>query len=68
MTSAVIVLVCMGLLLGLVIGVVAHLFGAEPDAKLEAVEELLPGANCGGCGYAGCAAFAKALVKEETTP
>jgi RnfABCDGE-type electron transport complex B subunit len=38
------------------------------DPKIEQVSEILPQANCGACGYAGCRAFAEAVVKGETTP
>lgn len=40
----------------------------EEDPKVAAVEELLPQANCGGCGYSGCHAFAEAVVKGEVAP
>ena len=33
-------------------------FAVQEDPKLEAVKKILPGANCGGCGYPGCAGFA----------
>ena len=33
------------------------------DPKIDLVDEVLPGANCGGCGYAGCRAFAEAIGK-----
>ena len=39
----------------------------ERDARIDDVARHLSGANCGGCGYAGCDAFAEALVKGETT-
>lgn len=35
------------------------------DPKIEQVSEILPQANCGACGYAGCRAFAEAVVKGE---
>ena len=35
----------------------------EQDPRIDEVEKATPGANCGGCGYAGCAAFAKAVVE-----
>lgn len=60
--QAVLVLLLLGLVLGLVIGIVSRLFGVEQDPRLEETEALLPGANCGACGFAGCADFAKALV------
>ena len=65
---AVIVMGCLGLLLGLVIGFFAKLFKVESDSRVELVTELLPGANCGGCGKAGCADFAKSIVSGENAP
>lgn len=38
------------------------------DPRIDQVEDLLPSANCGACGYTGCRQFAIALVKEEVTP
>jgi len=65
---AVIVLVATGLVLGLIIGAVVKFFGQESDPRLEQVEGLLPGANCGACGFAGCGDFARALLGGETDP
>ena len=65
---AVITMGCLGLLLGLVIGFFARLFKVETDSRVELVTELLPGANCGGCGKAGCADFAKSVVNGENAP
>lgn len=42
---------------------VAQKFKVQEDPRIDEVEEALPGANCGGCGYAGCRAFAEACVK-----
>lgn len=39
----------------------------ERDERIDEVRAKLSGANCGGCGYAGCDAFAEALVKGEAT-
>ncbi len=38
------------------------------DPRINAVEEVLPGANCGACGYAGCRAFAEATVEGVVAP
>ncbi len=43
---------------------VAQKFKVVEDPRIDEVEEALPAANCGGCGYAGCRAFAEACVKE----
>ena len=57
-----------GLILGLLIGTAAKLFKVKKDSRIDLVLELLPGANCGGCGKAGCADFAKAVVSGELPP
>jgi electron transport complex protein RnfB len=49
--------------------VIAHrLLHVEEDPRIDVVEELLPLANCGACGYPGCRPFAEALVAGETLP
>jgi len=60
--TAVIVLVLLGIALWLVIGLAVKFFGVEADPRIDEVEALLPNANCGACGFAGCADFARALV------
>src|SRR6056297_2316693 len=45
---------------------VAQKFKVYEDPRIDEVEEALPAANCGGCGYAGCRAFAEAIVKNES--
>ena len=58
----------LGALLALIIGATARAFAAETDTRVETVTEMLPGVNCGGCGYAGCADFAKAIVEGRAPP
>lgn len=58
---AIIVLGSVGLLMGLVLAFASRIFAVPEDTILKGLEEALPGANCGGCGYAGCSAFAAAL-------
>lgn len=57
-------LAILGLLLAIVLYIVAQKFKVEEDPRIDTVESLMPGANCGGCGKAGCRAFAEAAVKE----
>jgi Na+-translocating ferredoxin:NAD+ oxidoreductase subunit B len=45
---------------------VAQRFKVIEDPRIDIVSDLLPGANCGGCGYAGCRALAEAIVKAES--
>ena len=65
---AVIAMGAAGLILGLFIGLAAKIFKVESDSRADLVLELLPGANCGGCGKAGCADFAKAVASGELPP
>ena len=54
-----------GLIIGLLLGAAAKLFAVDTDERESGVRELLPGNNCGGCGYAGCDGLAAAIVKGE---
>jgi RnfABCDGE-type electron transport complex B subunit len=60
---AVIVLGAIGLIAAIVLFVASKKFAVYEDPRLAQVSELLPGANCGGCGFAGCSGMADALVK-----
>ncbi len=46
-----------------ILAVAAKVFYVEVDPRITNVEDALPGANCGGCGYAGCSACAEAIVQ-----
>ncbi len=59
-------LTLLGLLLALVLYLVAQKFKVEEDPRIDDVEAILPGANCGGCGFAGCRAFAEGCVKADS--
>ena len=52
----------MGLFFGLLLAVSSKIFHVEQDERLPQITEVLPGANCGGCGYPGCSGFASAVV------
>lgn len=54
-----------GLFVGLFLGIAAIKFKVEVDEKEEAVLHALPGNNCGGCGFPGCAGLAAAIAKGE---
>ena len=55
---AVLVLGAIALIAALVLFGVSKKFAVEEDPRLGQVGELLPGANCGGCGFAGCSGMA----------
>lgn len=54
-----------GLFIGIFLGVAGQKFAVEVDEREEAILGVLPGNNCGGCGYAGCSGVAAAIVKGE---
>ena len=55
----------LGLLFGLILSIASKVFYVETDPRLEPLTEALPGANCGGCGFAGCGAYAEAVLNGE---
>ena len=52
----------LGILIGIFLGIASEKFKVEVDEKEILVRNELPGNNCGGCGYAGCDALAKAIA------
>jgi electron transport complex protein RnfB len=54
-----------GAIFGLLIGVFSKVFAVEVDDRLAQLIEMLPGYNCGACGYPGCAGMAEGLSKGE---
>ena len=55
----------LGAVLACVLYFVAQKFKVYEDPRIDDVEKMLPGANCGGCGFAGCRAMSEALVTRE---
>ncbi|MBQ8636921.1 MAG: Fe-S cluster domain-containing protein [Clostridia bacterium] len=54
-----------GLLFGCLLAFASIIFKVNKDTRIEMIEEILPGANCGACGYAGCSAYATAVVEDN---
>lgn len=54
-----------GLFIGFFLGIAGEKFKVEIDPREEDIAGVLPGNNCGGCGYAGCAGLASAIVAGE---
>ncbi len=54
-----------GIVIGILLGVAGKTFYVETDPRETAVREVLPGNNCGGCGYPGCDGLAAAIAKGE---
>lgn len=57
-----------GLVIGILLGIAGKIFYVKEDERIPLVREQLPGNNCGGCGYAGCDALAKAIVEGIAPP
>ncbi|MEJ2038656.1 MAG: RnfABCDGE type electron transport complex subunit B, partial [Desulfosarcinaceae bacterium] len=66
MWTAVILMGGLGLLVGIGLAIASKAFYVYVDPKIEAVNEALPGANCGGCGYPGCTSNAEAIVSGKS--
>jgi electron transport complex protein RnfB len=62
---AAVVLLGLTFIFALVLGIAKDVLRVEEDPRIGEVNEALPAANCGGCGFAGCADFAKAVVEER---
>ena len=59
---ALIMLGGIGITVGIVLAAASKIFYVYVDPKILAIEDVLPGANCGGCGLPGCSANAEAIV------
>lgn len=62
----IITLVAIGATAAIILYFVAQKFKVYEDPRIDEVEEALPAANCGGCGFPGCRNFAETLVKSES--
>ena len=63
--STILTLSLLGILAAVILYFVAQKFKVEEDPRIDEVEKMLPGANCGGCGFAGCRAMAEAMVLRD---
>lgn len=68
MSATFIIITLVGLATGIAIALVSKYFSTPPDSRMEQILPLLPGANCGGCGYAGCSGYAAALASGNARP
>jgi len=65
MLMTIVTLSTVGLISAVVLYFVSQKFKVYEDPRIDEVEEALPSANCGGCGFPGCRAFAEATVKAD---
>ena len=52
---------------GLILGWANRAFFVEVDPRVVEIEDILPGANCSGCGYIGCGEYAEAVARGEAS-
>ena len=57
-----------GVLIGVLLTIASKVFYVQTDETVSKITEALPGANCGGCGFSGCAGYAKAVAAGEAQP
>lgn len=62
------VMLLLGLLLAAVLAIANKKLYVYEDPRIDEVEAQLPSANCGACGFAGCRAFAEAVIRGEAAP
>ena len=65
MLNAILMMTVVSALMGLILGIAGKVFYVQVDERTETVTGMLPGYNCGGCGYPGCSGLAAALVDKE---
>ncbi len=68
MVQAVFILGGIGVVVGIGLALASKIFYVYVDPQILAVDDILPGANCGGCGLPGCSANAEAIVKGRAAP
>ena len=67
MVTAIIILSIIGLISATLLYIISRKFHVEEDSRIDEIESILPGANCGGCGYAGCRNFAEPVSYKQLT-
>ena len=65
---AAVILGGLGLIFGVVLGIASKVFEVYKDERVDKIMAVLPCANCGGCGFAGCSSFAQAVVDGKAQP
>jgi len=68
MLSAIYTMGALGIVLGILLAAASKIFYVYVDPKVLAIDDALPGANCGGCGLPGCSANAEAIVAGTAAP
>ncbi len=67
-TFAIVLVTGIGLISGLILAIASIVMAVPKDQKTEDIRAMLPGANCGACGFSGCDGYAKAMATGEAQP
>lgn len=67
-TFAILLVTGIGLISGLILSIASIVMAVPKDEKTENIRAMLPGANCGACGFSGCDGYAKAMASGEAKP
>ncbi|MBT8338875.1 MAG: RnfABCDGE type electron transport complex subunit B, partial [Desulfatitalea sp.] len=68
MIESIVLMGGLGVVVGIGLAIASKVFYVYVDPKVLAVDEALPGANCGGCGLPGCSSNAEAIVAGKAAP
>ena len=66
--TPIIIVGCIGLFFGIGLGLASKKLHVHIDPRIEKIVQLLPNANCGACGFAGCGGFAREVVAGKADP
>ena len=59
------IFIVFGIVFGVLLTVISKVFAVKVDERAQKITETLPGANCGACGYAGCADYAEIWAADK---
>lgn len=68
MILSIVIIAAIGLFCGLALALGTRYFSVQAKPKVAAITDILPSANCGACGFAGCAGYAEAIVEGKAKP
>lgn len=64
-SAPLVITVILSSILGLLLAFVSKYLAVEEDERVEIINSVLPGVNCGACGYPGCNGYATAIIEEN---